>query len=64
MRGVIIIHKEGANSNSKHAGILVQLHVNFSENVRTLPKSHMHIFNMSITTMQRFEELCQSNGAG
>jgi hypothetical protein len=30
----------------------VQLHVNFSTNVRTLLKSHMHIFNVSITTVQ------------
>jgi CDP-diacylglycerol pyrophosphatase len=31
---------------------LVQLHVNFSKKVRTLPKIHMHIFNVSITTVQ------------
>jgi hypothetical protein len=31
---------------------LVQLRVNFSKNVRTLPKSHTHIFNMSMTTVQ------------
>jgi CDP-diacylglycerol pyrophosphatase len=30
----------------------VQLDVNFSKNVRTLPKSHMHIFNVSITIVQ------------
>ena len=30
----------------------VQLHVNFTKNVRTLSKSHMHIFNVSITTVQ------------
>ena len=30
----------------------VQLHVNFSKNVQILPKSHMHIIKVSITTVQ------------
>jgi hypothetical protein len=39
----------------------VQLHVNFSNSVCDLPESHMHIFNVSITTVSRFEE-CQPKG--
>jgi hypothetical protein len=35
----------------------VQLHVNFSKKARTLPKSHMHIFNVSITTVQSLENI-------
>jgi hypothetical protein len=34
---------------SKHAG---KLHGNFSNSVCNLPKSHMHIFNVSIATVQ------------
>jgi hypothetical protein len=30
----------------------VQLYINFSKKVRTLPNSNMLIFNMSITTVQ------------
>jgi hypothetical protein len=30
---------------------LVQLHVIFSKNVQTLPKSHMHVFNVFITSV-------------
>jgi hypothetical protein len=42
---------------TKHAGKngQVQLHVNFLKNVRTLPKSHMHILNVSIRSA-KFEE--------
>jgi phenolic acid decarboxylase len=41
----------------------VQLYVNFSKNYRTLPKSHMHIFDVSIynNNCARFEE-CQLKG--
>jgi hypothetical protein len=48
---LISIHKVAVYS--KHVGkMTVELHVNYSKNVRTLPKSHMHIFNVSITTVQ------------
>jgi hypothetical protein len=37
---------------SKHAGkIKVQLHGNFSNDVQTLSKHHMHFFNVYITTV-------------
>jgi CDP-diacylglycerol pyrophosphatase len=35
----------------------VQLHLNFSKNVRTLPKGHMHIFNVSVTTVQSLKNV-------
>jgi hypothetical protein len=35
----------------------VQLHGNFSKNVQIFPKSHMHIFNVSITTMQGLKNI-------
>jgi hypothetical protein len=34
-----------------------QLHVNFSKNVRKLPKSHMHIFNVSMTTVHGLKNI-------
>jgi hypothetical protein len=38
----------------------VQLYVNFSNSIHTLPKSHMHIFNVSITSVQGLKNVRQT----
>jgi hypothetical protein len=57
---LIILHKVARNCLFKTCweNEYLQLHINFSKNVQTLPKSHMHIFNVSITKCAKFEE-CQ-----
>jgi hypothetical protein len=35
----------------------VQLHVNFLNSIYTLPKSHMHTFNVSIITVQSLKNV-------
>jgi hypothetical protein len=50
--------------------LYVQLHVNFPNSLCNLPESHMHIFNVSITTVQglknadllKFQNQCQTFG--
>jgi hypothetical protein len=51
------LHKEGT-IYSKHAVLKVNyIIIHFLKNVETLPKTHMHIFKESVTTVQSLENV-------